>query len=136
MKVNIFSPLNSCEFVLAVDSCSPHMSGTVYHRSLPEGVFFSDVTALALTVEDVLDCMDETSLPDWGQNGAAYGSSLPVQAGRVATFRLDVLFRQHCSWQGRLIWVEQGTQMKFRSFLELILALNDIFANELAETSA
>jgi hypothetical protein len=135
LKANIFSPLNSSEFVVAIDCVSPSIGGTIYHRNLLEGVYFKNVTEFALTVEDVLDQIDEASLAEHAQLANVQAASLQsayapsAHAGNIATFRLDVMFRQHCSWQGRMVWVEQGTEVKFRSFLELVLLLNDIMAD-------
>lgn len=135
MKANIFSPLNSSEFVVAIDCVSPCVGGTIYHRNIPEGVSFKNVTEFALTVEDVLDQMDEAGLAEHTQFASAQAARLQAaltpsaHAGNIATFRLDVMFRQHCSWQGRMVWVEQGTEVKFRSFLEFVLLVNDIMAD-------
>ncbi len=129
--MNIFSPLNSNEFVVAIDAAQPQISGSIYHRSSPERLTFCDLTSFALAIEDVLDCTDEP-----GQLDPHVAKNLAVsQAGKLATFRLDVMFRQHYSWQGRLVWVEQGTEIKFRSFLELVLIVSDIFTNEDFDTT-
>lgn len=51
-------------------------------------------------------------------------SGLEEQRGRCATFEIRVLFRQHASWQGSVIWVEGRSEECFRSALELILLIN------------
>ena len=48
----------------------------------------------------------------------------PVRKGTKATFELQVLFRQHSSWQGILIWKERGAEQSFRSVLELVMLLD------------
>ena len=48
----------------------------------------------------------------------------PVRKGMKATFELQVLFRQHSSWQGILIWKERGAEQSFRSVLELVMLLD------------
>ena len=48
----------------------------------------------------------------------------PAQKGRKATFELQVLFRQHSSWQGILIWKERGAEQSFRSVLELVMLMD------------
>ena len=50
----------------------------------------------------------------------------PQQSGKgaKATFELQVLFRQHSSWQGILIWKERDAEQSFRSVLELVLLLD------------
>ena len=47
-----------------------------------------------------------------------------IDKGKVATFRVKVLFRQHTSWQGVLCWVGEDVQQQFRSVLELIILLD------------
>lgn len=53
---------------------------------------------------------------------AYYPSSIP--SGEHATFELQILFRQHTSWQGMLLWQEQQMEQPFRSVLELILLMD------------
>jgi len=56
------------------------------------------------------------------------GNSDPVSSGarrgRRATFELNVLFRQHSSWQGTLLWRETGMEHSFRSVLELVILMD------------
>ena len=40
--------------------------------------------------------------------------------GRLATFELKILFRQHASWQGTIVWKEGRQEQSFRSVLELV----------------
>ena len=49
---------------------------------------------------------------------------LQTRRGAKATFELQVLFRQHSSWQGVLIWKERNAEQSFRSVLELVLLLD------------
>mgnify|MGYP003291337640 CR=1 FL=1 len=44
--------------------------------------------------------------------------------GELATFELQILFRQHTSWQGVLFWKEQHREQSFRSVLEMILLMD------------
>ncbi len=56
-----------------------------------------------------------------------YPASAPaggIRKGRLATFELQILFRQHASWQGVLLWREQQQKQCFRSVLELILLMD------------
>ena len=40
---------------------------------------------------------------------------LPRESGRLATFVIRLLFRQHASWQGLVTWVESKVEEPFRS---------------------
>lgn len=104
------------------------MAGIIYHRSLPQGLPFGGIPSLALAVKDVLGSQEGGAPVDPFERGA-YPNA---QAGQVATFRLDVLFRQHNSWQGGVTWLKEGIETKFRSFLGLFFILNDILADETA----
>ena len=55
-------------------------------------------------------------------NSGIHWSSIPK--GSLATFELQILFRQHSSWQGVLFWKEQHREQSFRSVLELILLMD------------
>ena len=47
-----------------------------------------------------------------------------IGKGAKATFELQVLFRQHSSWQGVVIWRERGMEQSFRSVLELVMLMD------------
>ena len=51
-------------------------------------------------------------------------SAAADRKGRMATFELQVLFRQHTSWQGVLNWREGKLEHSFRSVLELALLMD------------
>ena len=44
--------------------------------------------------------------------------------GAKATFELQVLFRQHSSWQGVVVWKERNSEQSFRSVLELVILMD------------
>ena len=44
--------------------------------------------------------------------------------GKEATFTLQIIFRQHTSWQGIITWLEERMEQSFRSVLELILLMD------------
>ena len=44
--------------------------------------------------------------------------------GERATFELQVLFRQHSSWQGVVVWKDRKTEQSFRSVLEMIFLMD------------
>lgn len=47
-----------------------------------------------------------------------------LRKGEAATFDLQILFRQHTSWQGMILWKEKNSPQSFRSALELILLMD------------
>ena len=58
------------------------------------------------------------------QPEAAVGYDTGVHKGSLATFEVQILFRQHTSWQGTVIWQEKKMEQSFRSALELILLMD------------
>ena len=50
--------------------------------------------------------------------------------GKAATFEMRVLFRQHASWQGELLWLEKDARQSFRSALELITLMDSALRAE------
>lgn len=50
--------------------------------------------------------------------------------GAKATFELQILFRQHTSWQGVILWREQHREQSFRSVLELVLLMDSALRGE------
>ena len=47
-----------------------------------------------------------------------------IRKGKIATFEMQVLFRQHSSWQGVLIWRDRKMEQSYRSVLELALLMD------------
>ena len=44
----------------------------------------------------------------------------------MAVFYIQVLFREHHTWQGRLIWKDKDQEIVFHSAMELIQLLDEI----------
>lgn len=57
-------------------------------------------------------------------------ASRRIRKGARATFEVQVLFRQHTSWQGVIIWKEQKMEQSFRSVLELVLLMDSALRTE------
>lgn len=107
------------------------LSGRVANPFFPRQQRFRNLMQLLLIVEDLLD---EVNFPQaftaprrtWGQTRPQPESSDNGQGeerGQLATFRVQILFRQNTSWQGRVQWLEQEREESFRSTLELILLM-------------
>ena len=47
---------------------------------------------------------------------------------RIATLRIQILFRENYTWQGCILWEEQRKEASFRSVLELIQIMDEILA--------
>lgn len=120
----VFLPAGSREFILRLESYQKRsLCGTVYHRRYREGVPFESSTAFVLAVENILDT--ENCL---GANDGVNTSPLKWERGELATFRIEILFRQNSSWQGRIVWMENKKEVTFRSVLELLIILDEALA--------
>lgn len=53
-----------------------------------------------------------------------------IRKGEKATFELQVLFRQHSSWQGVILWKDRKLEESFRSVLELTLLMDSALREE------
>ncbi len=51
---------------------------------------------------------------------------IPEEENAIATFQIQVLFREFYTWQGRLVWKDQNQEASFRSVLELMQLLDEI----------
>lgn len=48
--------------------------------------------------------------------------------GDITVFRIQILFREHCTWQGKLVWQNENQETVFHSALELMELLDEILA--------
>lgn len=46
----------------------------------------------------------------------------------MAVFNIQILFREHYTWQGRLIWEDEKKEIVFHSAIELIQLIDEILA--------
>ena len=102
------------------------LSGRFYDLYLGKKEF-SSLTQLLIKMEALLE---ERGLPQsynrlrsFGQipdRKEAEGNPVGPRIGNLATFELKILFRQHASWQGTILWKEGRQEQSFRSVLEMI----------------
>ena len=107
-----------------------------YHDGIPKGRIythfrethaFESLSQFLLIMENLLD---DQQMP---QASTLARSFSPVQEeyenaecidyfrrGSEATFEVRVVYRQHSSWQGVIIWLDRNLVQNFRSVLELI----------------
>ncbi len=90
---------------------------------------FDSLSQFLLKMEELLD---EAQLPQAYTTLRRFSdlqqpdceNRMPYTCGRKMTFELQVIFRQHSSWQGVLVWREQKVEHSFRSVLELVILLD------------
>ena len=92
---------------------------------------FSSMCQFLVLIEDLLD---QTNIPQSDTTRRSFSTLLQPNStgcfrdgrprGTQATFELQILFRQHTSWQGTIVWKDQHKEQSFRSVLELILLMD------------
>ncbi|MCL1982860.1 MAG: hypothetical protein FWG53_07250 [Clostridiales bacterium] len=115
------------------DSC---IEGSVFHGSFKDGRRFSNLMQLLLTIEDILD---DTGFPKATTEKRRFNTFKQIDRetkivdgrldfealkGKLATFRLKIIFRHNASWQGSVAWMEDNDEEPFRSALELLMLMD------------
>ncbi len=116
-------PCQSREAVVTVSFYSNGiLEGYLQHPRLNRREKIQSLSQLILLLNSLLDLED------------CPGSPLPVvpSEGNVqdgtAVFRIQILFREHHTWQGRLIWQNENQEAVFHSGIELIQLFDEILA--------
>jgi len=107
-----------------------------YHNGVPSGRFYNfcqeaeDFDSLSRLLIKVESMLDEQQTPQSYTTPRTFASvmdrfveeetTVSSRKGVSATFELKILFRQHASWQGVVVWKERRQEQSFRSVLELI----------------
>ena len=110
------------------DKC---VRGHFYNPQTQTHFSFQNLMQLLLQMDGM---MDQFNLPQRGveprffqekafspSNSGEKGQSVPL----LASFQVTILFRQHASWQGVLVWNERQLESSFRSTLEFVSLLDD-----------
>ena len=122
MSTKKMIPCGSREAIVTVLSYSSgNMNGYLQHPGLRAAKKFSSLSELMLSIEQLLDMED-----------CPGGPPLPLvwseceKTCKKAVFRIDVLFREHHTWQGRLVWETENREAVFKSVLELMKLMDEI----------
>jgi hypothetical protein len=111
-----------------------------YRGGVPEGRIygpgfgtetFQSLTQFLIKVENLLDdmqfpqsCTAKRTFPTITIPLETIPPLSQMRRGAEATFEIRVIFRQHTSWQGTILWLEKNLTQNFRSVLELILLMD------------
>ena len=96
------------------------MHGILRHPRLDNPVPVRSLSQFFLTLDSLLNlegCPD-SPLP--------LVRPIPEEESAIATFQIQVLFREHSTWQGRMVWKDADQEASFRSVLELMQLLDEI----------
>lgn len=96
------------------------MDGCLQHPRLGRKEKIKSLSQMILLLNSLLDlenCLDHP-LPLVQSECAGMKSK--------AIFRIQILFREHYTWQGRLIWQNEKQEYVFHSAIELIQLVDEI----------
>lgn len=126
MLKQLWCPENN-RILVCVDSYENGVPAGKFCNSFQETEEFSSLSQLLIRLEAMLDDQQAPQSYTTHRTFAAVMEQLEEEErptasrkGRRATFELKILFRQHGSWQGTVVWKEGRQEESFRSVLELI----------------
>lgn len=106
-------PCRTMEALVAVTEYQDGvMTGILRHPWLDGPVVVRSISQLILTLDSLLD------LEECPEQPLPLVRPIPEEECAIATFQIQVLFREFFTWQGRLVWKEQELETSFRSVLE------------------
>ena len=116
--------------------------GRLYHRYAPTPILFAGAEQLLLAAESLFDTWNypqpgllaRSFSPRPAKRGNTRMDRQPIErlsehAGGRATFTVQVTYRQNATWQGTICWKEKRGQVSFRSFLEMLLLMQEAVAD-------
>ena len=114
-------PCQTMEALVAVTEYQDGlMTATLRHPRMDGALPVRSMSELILTLDSLLDLEECPASP------LPLVRPIPEEECAIATFQIQVLFREHCTWQGRLVWKDTNQEASFRSVLELMQLLDDI----------
>lgn len=116
-------PCHSREAVVIVRSYkSGIVEGCLQHPRLDKNEEIQSLSQMVLLLNSLLDLENCPNRP------------LPLvrpeyaNMEAVSVFRIQILFREHYTWQGKLVWQNENQEVVFHSVIELIQLLDEILA--------
>lgn len=141
---NIVNDINSSRICID-DYQQGDIYGRIYHVSLDQPIHFHGVLSLLREMDQYLDSYD---FPQVGMQLRSFSTKESNRAaredqaavvthfakeyirGKLATFRIRILFRQNATWQGSIRWMEGDKEERFRSVLEMMMLMDSCFTGE------
>lgn len=116
-------PCHSREAVIAVKSYhNGIMNGCLRHPRIDREEEIQSLSQMMLLLNSLLDLEDCPGRP------LPFVHSARDTPENTTVFRIQILFREHCTWQGKLVWQNEHQETVFHSALELMELLDEILA--------
>jgi len=127
MAYNKFAPAEAKTCLISIASyCERALAGEIHNPLLGRRRQFKNLMQLLLEMDSM--CDENESIHDPGDIRGRDGLENPETENKanrpIATFKVDLLFRQNESWQGNILWVEKKQEAQFRSALEMIMLMD------------
>lgn len=114
-------PCRTNEAILLVQSYRDgNMQGKLIHPRLETQKDIQSIPQMILLLDELL--LQETGFVRYQAFEPTGYENIP----RIATLRIQILFREHNTWQGCILWEDQRKEATFCSVLELIQLLDEI----------
>lgn len=117
--------------VVCVDSYEDGILRGRFYSAYQEAVTFDSLSQFLVRMESMLE---ENRAPQAYTTSRTFSTMLQpddraaesteIHHGARATFELQILFRQHSSWQGLIVWQDKKIEQSFRSVLELVFLMD------------
>ena len=115
------TPCQSREAVVTVLSyCNGIMDGFLQPPRLGSREKFCSLSQMLLLLDSLMD------LEDCPKNPPSFISPAYGDSDSIAVFRIQILFREHYTWQGKLVWQNENQETVFHSAIELMEMLDEI----------
>ncbi len=112
-----------------------NLEGILQNTYFQKAQAFTNLTQLLLLIDSLQDSlqypqrsMEKRSFKQSPPLPLQFPSSEGAEGEAKATFKLHLLFRQNASWQGSVIWMEEGLEAQFRSALELVALMDSVLS--------
>ena len=114
--------VQTCALPILLSYCDGILDGYLRHPRLVHEAKLQSLSQLVLLLNSLLDLEDCPKRP--------LPFIAPAQEGRegIAVFRIQILFREHYTWQGKLIWQNENMEVVFHSGIELLQLFDEILA--------
>jgi len=115
-----------------------NLSGLVVNPYYDKEIQFGSTTMLLKMLDQL---QDEIRFPEKSMLHRSFSGDVPPVPAEIqndpepqkkrkvlATFEINILFRQNASWQGSVVWMEKEASTEFRSVLELIFLIDSVLS--------
>ena len=114
------------------------IQGTIFNPFFEKEMVFENMMQMITMIERISDSLffpqktmqlrqfADSGLPEDKASFDFVTTSDFSEKSPLATFELEIIFRQNASWQGNIVYAEKGLSSSFRSLLELLSLIDSV----------